>query len=190
LKSEILINTGIHETRIAILEDSKLVEMWVESPDNERMVGDIYKGTVEAVIPGIQAAFVDIGLGKSAFLHASDVSSFSLDFAAQYDVDDDEDEDDESDTRTDTRAEKPDDHGGDGRHLPRKHGRRGGRGSRHREDGPPIETIIKKGQEIIVQITKEPISTKGARVTSEISLPGRFLVLVPGGARIGVSRKI
>ncbi len=92
LKSEILINAGIHETRIAIFEDSKLVEIWVESADNERMVGDIYKGKVEAVIPGIQASFVDIGLGKSAFLHASDVSEFSLDFAAQYEVEDEDEE--------------------------------------------------------------------------------------------------
>lgn len=96
VKSEIIINAAIHETRIAILEDSKLVEIWVERPENERMVGDIYKGTVKAVIPGIQAAFVDIGMEKSAFLHVSDVSGDSIDFSAQYDVDD-EDEDDDDD---------------------------------------------------------------------------------------------
>ncbi len=178
MKSEILINTGIHETRIAILEDSKLVEIWVESPDNERMVGDIYKGTVEAVIPGIQAAFVDIGIGKSAFLHASDVSGYSIDFIAQF-----EGEDDDGDTDHTTVVKKP---------GQRKKGetKSGGNGKYRDKKYPPIESIIKKDQEIIVQITKEPISTKGARVTTEISLPGRFFVLVPGSSKIGVSRKI
>jgi ribonuclease G len=95
LKSEIIINAAIHETRIAIIEDNRLVEIWVERPENERMVGDIYKGRVKAVLPGIQAAFVDIGMEKSAFLHVSDVSGASIDFSAQYDMDDDEDEDDD-----------------------------------------------------------------------------------------------
>ncbi len=176
LKSEIVINSGIHETRIAILEDSKLVEVWVESPDNERMVGDIYKGKASAVIPGIQAAFVDIGMEKSAFLHASDVSGFSIDFAAQYETDDDDDDDDTPIQKSQSSRKRPDKRSKSGRSSDKKY--------------PPIESIIKKGQEIIVQITKEPISTKGARVTSEISLPGRFLVLVPGGSKIGVSRKI
>jgi len=154
LKSEIVINTGIHETRIAILEDSKLVEVWVESPDNERMVGDIYKGTANAVIPGIQAAFVDIGMEKSAFLHASDVSGYSIDFAAQYDTDDDDDDDEEESPpkKSESHRKKRDKRSRSGKSSDKKY--------------PPIESIIKKGQEIIVQITKEPISTKGARVTS------------------------
>ncbi|MDP2982901.1 MAG: Rne/Rng family ribonuclease [Candidatus Latescibacter sp.] len=181
MKSEIIINAAIHETRIAIREDSKLVEIWVERPDNERMVGDIYKGTVKAVIPGIQAAFVDIGMEKSAFLHASDVSGASIDFSAQYEVEEEEDEeeeDEEEEQAVSAAEQRP----------PRKGRNKGGRGRDHKF--PPIESIIKKDQEILVQITKEPISTKGARVTSEISLPGRFLVLVPGGSKIGVSRKI
>jgi ribonuclease G len=181
LKSEIVINTGIHETRIAIIEDSKLVEVWVESPDNERMVGDIYKGTANAVIPGIQASFVDIGMEKSAFLHASDVSGYSIDFAAQYDTDDDDDDDDDDEKVSDKKKSS---------HPKKGRDKRGRSGRSPEKRYPPIESIIKKGQEIIVQITKEPISTKGARVTSEISLPGRFLVLVPGGSKIGVSRKI
>ncbi|MFC1538312.1 ribonuclease E/G [Candidatus Latescibacterota bacterium] len=182
MKSEIIINTGIHETRIAILEDSKLVEVWVESPDNERMVGDIYKGVVNAVIPGIQAAFIDIGTEKSAFLHASDVSGFSIDFAAQYEIDEDDDEDDEDDDKN-SDEKKP-------AHSHKTSEKRSKSFKASEKKYPPIESILKKGQEIIVQITKEPISTKGARVTSEISLPGRFLVLVPGGSKIGVSRKI
>ena len=178
MKSEIIINAAIHETRIAIREDSKLVEIWVERPENERMVGDIYKGTVKAVIPGIQAAFVDIGLEKSAFLHASDVSGASIDFSAQYEVEDEDEEEEEEEEAVSTAERRP----------PRKGRKKGGRGRDHKF--PPIESIIKKDQELLVQITKEPISTKGARVTSEISLPGRFLVLVPGGSKIGVSRKI
>lgn len=175
MKSEIIINEATHETRIAIIEDSKLVEIWVERPDNERMVGDIYKGKVDAIIPGIQAAFVDIGMEKSAFLHASDVSGATIDFAAQYELDDEEEEwADESGERK-------------VRKTPYRQKR--GRG-RIEKKYPPIESVIKKDQDIIVQITKEPISTKGARLTSEASLAGRFLVLVPGGTKVGVSRKI
>jgi ribonuclease G len=182
LKSEIIINAAIHETRIAILEDSKLVEIWVERPENERMVGDIYKGTVKAVIPGIQAAFVDIGMEKSAFLHASDVSGSSIDFSAQYEVEDDDEDEEEEEEEEETAVSSTENN------PPRKGRKKGGRGRERKF--PPIESIIKKDQELLVQITKEPISTKGARVTSEISLPGRFLVLVPGGSKIGVSRKI
>ncbi|MBN1295034.1 MAG: Rne/Rng family ribonuclease [Candidatus Latescibacteria bacterium] len=172
MKSEIIINEATHETRIAILENSKLVEIWVERPDNERMVGDIYKGKVNAVIPGIQAAFVDIGMEKSAFLHASDVSGTSIDFAAQYDLDDEED--DEAPVQSVRKSATQ--HKKWKGHTAKKY--------------PPIENIIKKDQDIFVQVTKEPISTKGARLTSEISLAGRFLVLVPGGSKVGVSRKI
>ena len=170
LKSEIIINAAIHETRIAILEDDKLVEMWVERPDNERMVGDIYKGRIKAVIPGIQASFVDIGMEKSAFLHVSDVGESPIDFGVQFD---DEDEDEDSGR------------GKGGRGSSRHH-----RGRKNDRKTPPIETLLTKEQDILVQVTKEPISTKGARLTSQITLPGRFLVLMPGSNKIGVSRKI
>ena len=93
MKREILINAAPRETRIAILEDGKLVELLVDRPDNRRMVGDIYLGRVDAVLPGIQAAFVDIGTEKSAFLHASDLVRQTADEAE----DDDEDDDDEAD---------------------------------------------------------------------------------------------
>ena len=93
MKREILINAGSRETRVAILEDEKLVELLVDRPDNRRMVGDIYLGRVEAVLPGIQAAFVDIGTEKSAFLHASDLVRESAEDAE----DDDEEEPDEID---------------------------------------------------------------------------------------------
>jgi ribonuclease G len=164
LKREILMNTTARETRVAILEDDVLVELMVDRPDAARMVGDIYKGRVEAVLPGIQAAFVDIGTEKAAFLHVSDVAL----------EDGDEDEEPGSSSAGD------DDEGGNG----------GGGGGRGRRALPPIQDIVKKGQELLVQVSKEPISTKGPRVTAHISLPGRFLVYMPGSDHVGVSRKI
>jgi len=131
------------------MEDGQLVEMMLDRADEDRLLGDIYLGRVEAVLPGIQAAFIDIGTEKAGFLHASDLET--------------DDEDDEN----------------------------GGGGRRRRDRKyPPIQDQIRKGQEIIVQVTKEPMSTKGPRLTAEISLPGRFLVYMPGSSRVGVSRKI
>jgi ribonuclease G len=150
MRTEIFINQGIHESRIAILEDGRLSEIWVERPENERMVGDVYKGTVTAVLPGLQAAFVEIGHERTAFLQVRDMI---------------EAENSDSDSSG------------------------GGRRSRHRSF-PNIQSLIKKGEQVLVQVTKEPISTKGARVTTQLSLPGRFMVLVPGGNWVGVSRKI
>ena len=143
----------VHESWVALMEDEQLVEMMLDRADQGRMLGDIYLGKVEAVLPGIQAAFVDIGTGKAGFLHVSDLE-----------MGDDDDE----------------------------NGGGGGAGGRRRRDRkyPPIQDNLKKGQEIIVQVTKEPISTKGPRLTAEISLPGRFLVYMPGSSRVGVSRKI
>ncbi len=171
MKREILINAGSRETRVAILEDDKLAELLVDRPDNRRMVGDIYLGRVEAVLPGIQAAFVDIGTEKSAFLHASDLVRESAEEA------EDEDEDDEEDpSETVTTGAKGNGSNGNGR--------------RGRNAAPPIQDALKRGQEIMVQVSKEPISTKGPRVTAQISLAGRFLVYIPDSSRVGVSRKI
>jgi ribonuclease G len=159
MKREILINANPRETRVAIIEDDQLVELLVDRPEARRMVGDIYLGRVEAVLPGIQAAFVDIGTEKSAFLHASDLV-YPEDEASDGDDDSDDDEDD---------------HGG-------------GRG--HRAKAPAIQDVLKRGQDLIVQVSKEPISTKGPRVTAQVSLAGRFLVYMPFAERVGVSRKI
>ena len=161
MKREILINAGQRETRVAILEDDQLVELMIDRPDNRRMVGDIYLGKVEAVLPGIQAAFVQIGTEKSAFLHASDL-------VFNEEGDDDDDEESESDDDEEPEA------------SPR--GRRA--------KAPPIQDVLKRGQDIIVQVSKEPISTKGPRVTAQVSLAGRFLVYMPFASRVGVSRKI
>ncbi|NUQ11354.1 MAG: Rne/Rng family ribonuclease [Gemmatimonadaceae bacterium] len=172
MKREILISAANRETRVAILEDDQLVELLVDRPDVKRLVGDIFVGKVDAVLPGIQAAFVDIGTEKAAFLHASDLV---YDEDAADDDDDGEDEDDDSD-------------GDDGAEGPGGGARR--RGGRRRADAPPIQDVLKKGQDIIVQVTKEAISTKGPRVTAQVSLAGRFLVFMPHASRVGVSRKI
>jgi ribonuclease G len=186
VKREILINGSQRETRVAILEDDRLVELLIDRPDHRRIVGDIYLGRVEAVLPGIQAAFVDIGLDKSAFLHASDL------------LEPEEDEEptgEEGDEAFEEAAESEgQDEGGRGK------GRKGGEGNgqseprqrevRSRRQLPNIAEILKKGQTLLVQVTKEPISTKGCRVTAQISLPGRFLVYMPYASKVGVSRKI
>jgi ribonuclease G len=168
MKREILINAAPRETRIAILEDGKLVELLVDRPDNRRMVGDIYLGRVDAVLPGIQAAFVDIGTEKSAFLHASDLVRET----AEEVEDEDEDDEEQSDE------------------LPEKKNGNGGNGNGRRGKAPLIQEALKRGQDILVQVSKEPISTKGPRVTAQISLAGRFLVYIPDSSKVGVSRKI
>ncbi len=198
MKREILINGSQRETRLAILEDDRLVELLVDRPDHRRTVGDIYLGRVDAVLPGIQAAFVDIGQEKSAFLHASDL------------LEPDEDDDEPSDEDTDEHealdevqlqesGEVEASGSGDDQKAWRGRRKRGnGNGSgepRQREVSsrrqlPNIAEILKKGQNLVVQVTKEPISTKGCRVTAQISLPGRFLVYMPFASKVGVSRKI
>ena len=160
MKREILINATPRETRVAILEDDQLVELLVDRPEARRMVGDIYIGKVEAVLPGIQAAFVNIGTEKSAFLHASDLV-----------VDDDKEDEDEEDEDDDSPPDAP---------------------PKREPSGPipPIQDLLKRGQDLLVQVTKEPISTKGPRVTAQISMAGRFLVYMPFASRVGISRKI
>jgi ribonuclease G len=150
---EIVINVDPAETRIAVLEDAQLVELLVERATERRIVGDIYKGTVTAVLPGMQAAFLEIGLHRTAFLHVSDMLQSMVDFES-FELDDD-----------DAPPRRPE---------------------RHVE----IQDLLEKNQEILVQIVKEAIGTKGPKVSGRISLPGRFLVLMPGMEHIGVSRKI
>jgi ribonuclease G len=171
LKREILISGGPRETRVAILEDDRLVELLVDRPDARRTVGDIYLGKVEAVLPGIQAAFVDIGAEKSAFLHASDL------IAA--------DEDEDPSEREPDDEPNGDDHGA-ATAAPGAPATRG----RGRRALPNIGDELKRGQTKLVQVIKEAIGTKGPRVTAQISLAGRFLVYMPFADKVGVSRKI
>lgn len=191
MKREILISATQREIRVAILEDEQLVELQVDRPENKRMVGDIYLGKVEAVQPGLQAAFVNIGTEKSAFLHNSDL-------AYDEDGDEDDDDDDGDDDADSAEAEagdaaEPGAEGKDAKDGEKPKGGRGrGRGGRRRRKEPPqIQDVLKRGQSVIVQVSKEPISTKGPRVTAQVSLAGRFLVYMPFAARrVGVSRKI
>ena len=157
LGREILVSASQQESWVALLEDKKLVELMFDRPDQDRLIGDIFLGRVDAVLPGIQAAFVDLGTGKAGFLHVGDLNPSDIDG----DIDGNGDG------------------GGEGR-----------RGRRRQRKFPPIQDHLKKGQEVLVQVTKEAIGTKGPRLTAEISLPGRFLVYMPHASRVGVSRKI
>lgn len=231
MKREILISATQREVRVAILEDDQLVELQVDRPEARRMVGDIYWGKVEAVLPGLQAAFVDIGTEKAAFLHASDLVYDEGDDDSDDDDDDDDDVDDDI-VEPAADAAQPDDaespyapeggkpvvvaseeqrpgRGGRDRRGRRGRGRRGGGGGggggsnepaeqqparrggrRQRAEPPQIQDVLKRGQSIIVQVSKEPISTKGPRVTAQVSIAGRFVVFMPFASRVGVSRKI
>ena len=162
LKREIIINVERLETRVAVTENGRLEEFMVEHPEEERLVGSVFKGRVQNLQNDLQAAFVDIGLEKNAFLHYWDLTP---DADALLDDDDDEPAD-----------------------------RRGGRGKSSRKSNRLSDEEIAKrfpvGSEIIVQVTKGPISTKGPRVTANLSIPGRYLVMMPGTRIRGVSKKI
>ncbi len=180
MKREILISATQREIRVAILEDDQLVELQVDRPEARRMVGDIYWGKVDAVLPGIQAAFVDIGTEKSAFLHSSDLV---------FDEDGDDEDDDDADDEPEGEDEQPDsEESAEKAEAPARKPRGGGR--RRRKEPPQIQDVLKRGDSIIVQVSKEPISTKGPRVTAQVSLAGRFVVYMPAASRVGVSRKI
>jgi len=159
MKKEIYISESMGESRIAIIEDSTLVEVYVEKQDKARMVGNIYKGQVENVLPGMQAAFVDIGYDINAFLPFSEIEN------PAYLADIDE---------SDQKASR----GKNGQHRNRK---------KYQDN---INVDLKSGQDIYVQVIKEAFAGKGPRVTTEIALPGRLLVLVPNAKYIGISKKI
>ncbi len=166
----LIVNVAEHETRVAIQEDGTIVELFVQRKDGSDIAGNIYKGRVQRVLPGMQAAFVNIGLEQAAFLHVNDVideSYFSAgDYEKAFGVDDAEAATEELETEADELFEHI--------HNREKH----------------IEELLREGQEILVHVAKSPIGTKGARVTSHISLPGRYLVLMATSDHIGVSRKI
>jgi ribonuclease G len=148
MMSELIINVTFNETRIAFLENGVLVEFFIEQKNGHSMVGSIYKGRAARIVPGMDAAFIDIGLEKSAFLYVGDIILDRMMY----------EEFDDSDFRTD-RNER-------------------------------IEGMLEDGQELMVQVSREPIGQKGTRVTSKITLPGRLLVLMPATDHVGVSRRI
>src|SRR5450432_622416 len=159
----IVINADGPETRVALVEEGYLGELYIERKRERGIAGNIYKGRVERVLPGMQAAFVNIGLEKSAYLHVSDVRGTPDDLKRLLTPD------------AGARADDEDEEAADAARV--------GAGAR-------IEDLLKEGQEIVVQVTKEPISTKGARVTRYVSLPGRHLVFMPTVDHVGISRRI
>ena len=159
MKREIIINVEKLETRVAVLENGRLEEFMVEHPEEERLVGSVFKGRVQNLENDLQAAFIDIGHKKNAFLHYWDMTP-----DADALLDDDDDPKD--------RKEK-----------------KGGRKSNRLSDAE-IAKRFPPGSEIVVQVTKGPISTKGPRVTANLSIPGRYLVMMPGTKIRGVSKKI
>jgi ribonuclease G len=188
MKKEIIINAGANETRIAITEDGRLAELFVETANKEKMVGDIYFGKIAKVMPGIKAAFIDIGLGQDGFLHFSDIGNRFEEYSAMIGDEDEEGEEPKEPAVAEAPVE-PAPPPPEPRSAPAGASHDSGRRDNHRS--PPRKDIqLEKGQEIIVQITKEPVGKKGVRVTSEVSLAGRFLVLLPFDGKIGISKKI
>ena len=161
--NEIIINTTGRETRVAIMERGQLAELHIDRGDHTSYIGNVYLGKVVRVLPGMQAAFVEIGLERAAFLYAGDIyTEFIERTLDSANVDDDDDH-----TVIETSS---------------KH--TSGKGI------PPISDLVREGQEIMVQVSKDPISTKGARVKTHITLPGRFTVCMPTVDNIGISKKI
>jgi len=159
----LVINCDGPETRVALIENGQLAELYIERRRERGIVGNIYKGRVSRVLPGMQASFVDIGEEKAAFLYVADVRGAPEDYKALF-LDDDE-----------SREERDD--------LPKDEMARAARGAR-------IEELLKEGQDVLVQVAKGPIGTKGARATSYVSLPGRHLVFMPTVNHVGISRRI
>jgi ribonuclease G len=190
MRKEIIINSTANEHRIAILEDGKLAELFVETPEKERMVGDIYLGKVAKVMPGIRAAFIDVGLQQDAFLHFSDIGSSLAEYNAMFE--EEEEEEGHSSPPASAAAVGAAQNSAGVTAAPAVEGRRVGPSNGGRQSEGKREPVInlQKNQDILVQITKEPVGKKGVRVTSEISLPGRFLVLLPFDGKIGVSKKL
>ncbi len=164
MQKEIIVADDEYESRCAVLEDGVLTEIEIERKDDEQILSNIYKGRVENVLPGMQIAFVDIGVKRHAFLHVSDIY---YDFDAE-----DIEEDFDKDATLNLNPETP---------TPR----RGGRGYSY-----SISDLLHKNQEILVQVTKEAIGSKGPRATTGITLPGRYVVYLPNSSNIGVSRRI
>ena len=166
MSTELIINSRMHETRIALVENMAVVEFHVERASATGITGNMYKGRIVRVLPGMQAAFVDIGLDRAAFLYVADVYDHEYEFQQLLGR--------EGEQSDDTSAEEAPTPGRPG----------------YAEHGFLIEELLHEGQEILVQVSKEPMGHKGARVTSHISLPGRHLVLMPTAGHIGVSRRI
>jgi ribonuclease G len=195
MSKEMIISSSAHETRVAILEDDQVAEVFIERERQRGVVGNVYKGRVSKVLPGMQSAFVDLGLERDGFLYVSDVVASFEEFDR---LDTDDDDTPSASTgqglpsASTTLAAPSTGRGGNGLAAGPRRDRGPGRRDRDRDKGPEpkIEELLKEGQEIIVQVAKEPLGTKGARLTSHATMPGRFLVFMPTVDHVGVSRKI
>ncbi len=195
MKKQILMNQQGDEIQVAIVEDGKLAELFIDRPDRSRTVGDIYLGRVQKVVEGLQAAFIDIGQEQDGFLHFSDVGTTGEDYRALIgdDFDEDDDEDDEDDGQP---VQQP-----QAKARPQQNGQNGAATAQERRADAlrekrqsytqMIAGKLKPNDSILVQVIKEPISTKGSRLTSDITIAGRFMVLLPfGQGNIAVSKRI
>ena len=224
MNKEMIISSGDHETRVAILEDDQVVEVFIEREKQRGVVGNVYKGRVNKILPGMQSSFIDIGLERDAFLYVSEVVNTVEEFERLAGDDEDEpavalgtppetamaSEAPESGVPSEPPAEQPAEPGSDaavdagaapataseaalaGGARPERRGRDAAAAGRADRDRPEakIEDLLKEGQDILVQVVKEPLGTKGARLTSHVTMPGRFLVFMPTVDHVGVSRKI
>jgi ribonuclease G len=188
MNKEMIIASGAHDTRVAILEDDQVVEIFIERENSRGVVGNIYKGRVSKVLPGMQSSFVDIGLERDAFLYVSEVINTVEEFEK---LAGDDDDDEDASPKTEERSADSAD-GAEASPPATKSPERRGRDRDRDKDQPPakIEDLLKEGQEVLVQVVKEPLGTKGARLTSHVTMPGRFLVFMPTVDHVGVSRKI
>ena len=242
MERQILISQDANEKQVAILEDGRLEEFYIERGDSKKLFGNIYEGIVKTVIPGIDAAFVDIGTGKDGFLYVGDALRSPLDLDAEFD------DGEEKKTEGTTTEVKPPEgvviegnvpiqppvsipaqvagpaqvavpapghhgqgQGRGGRHGGRDRGRgrhqqgrgQGGRNQQNSQNSqnphhlhqphqrkPRIEEVLKVGQKVIVQVVKEPLGNKGPRLTTQFSIPARYLVMMPGESKIGISRRV
>lgn len=170
MKKQILVSIEFHEKKVAVIEGGRLEEFYIEREGAKQLVGSIYKGKVSSIVPGIGAAFIDIGLEKNGFLYVSDIVGETSDSDIE-DLETNHNNDSPHNTPTNP-SHKPHERHHDKKHL------------------PSIQELLKKDQEILVQVVKEPLGTKGARLTGQITLPGRYVVLTPFHPRIGISKRI
>jgi ribonuclease G len=192
-----IISSSAHETRVAILEEDQVAEIFIERERSRGVVGNLYKGRVSKVLPGMQSAFIDLGLERDGFLYVSDVVATFEEFD-RLETDDDDAPAAAVENGAGESAKPDGPRGGANGGGSAVRGGRGGRDSGpargaargDRGPEPKIEELLKEGQEIIVQVAKEPLGTKGARLTSHATMPGRFLVFMPTVDHVGVSRKI
>src|SRR6476659_2961489 len=172
MQKEMIVSSNGHETMVAILEDDLVAEIFVERERHRGVVGNVYKGRVSKVLPGMQSSFIDLGLERDGFLYVAEVVDTLEEFERLEGGDEDQGQEgregQDSGKKADARNSKPEEP----------------------KEQPRIEDLLKEGQEILVQVVKEPLGTKGARLTSHVTMPGRFLVFMPTVDHVGVSRKI